>query len=184
MKPIEFNFSVTDDRDLARIEQRVFDLMNQDAPKASSITVILCEFKSSQGRKSVYTAFLEVGQVAESDDQQVPHLLKNLAMSVARYIVEQGVNGQIGFSCARAIVGFQGPHLSMFAEGESQGLQIWPCGYHSRCSTGGCQDLASVILRKITPGGTLGEQSEHCDEHLRELMKKARRAGVAVHDIR
>src|SRR5271167_961210 len=108
MKPIKFDFSVAEDRDVAKIEQRVFDFISQDASKASSITVILCEFKISRGRKSVYTAWFEDGQLANTDNPQLPQLLHNLAMSVAEHIAEKGVNGRIGFSCERAIVGFQG----------------------------------------------------------------------------
>jgi hypothetical protein len=69
-------------------------------------------------------------------------------------------------------------------DGSPQSIEIWPCSYHSRCSTGGCRHLARVIVRRIAPGNTPNRQSEHCDEHMREAIKKARRAGMPVRDMR
>ena len=105
MKPLELDFSVAEDRDAGKIYQRIFDFLSDDISQAKSITVIFHEIRGGRSRNPIHTNWGEQGLLAEKGNLQLLHAL---AKSVADEIMKDGVNGQMGFVCSGATVGFRG----------------------------------------------------------------------------
>jgi hypothetical protein len=103
MKALKLDFSVADDCDATKIAQRISDFLSGNVAQAPSITVILHEIRGR--RNPIKTGWVSEGVLAEKGN---PQLLHALAKRVADDIVKDGVNGQVGFVCSGATVGFQG----------------------------------------------------------------------------
>jgi hypothetical protein len=57
---------------------------------------------------------------------------------------------------------------------EPREVELWPCGYTSRCSAQGCRRPATTILRYLDSRGRFERQTDACDTHASELCTEVR----------
>jgi hypothetical protein len=64
-------------------------------------------------------------------------------------------------------------------------IELLRCDYAARCSRAGCRQYrATTIVRYVDSQGRPLRQFEVCDAHADLIIRRERRAGAAVRDLR